>query len=45
MRWRLQVREDGTHEIMATRKALLEATQAGLDLVMISDKADPPICK
>lgn len=30
---------------MSTKDALKMADEAGLDLVMISDKADPPVCK
>ena len=30
---------------MATSEALKQAEEAGLDLVEISPKADPPVCK
>ena len=31
--------------IVETREALRMAEEKGLDLVMISDKADPPVCR
>ncbi|MCR9174259.1 MAG: translation initiation factor IF-3 [bacterium] len=39
------VREGQEPEIMDTRDALREAEAEGLDLVEISPKADPPVCK
>jgi translation initiation factor IF-3 len=37
--------EDGDAGVVATRDALKQAEDAGLDLVEISAKTDPPICK
>ena len=37
--------EDGDAGVMSTRDALKMAEDAGLDLVEISAKTDPPICK
>jgi translation initiation factor IF-3 len=31
--------------VLATREALYRARQAGLDLVVISDKVSPPVCR
>ena len=39
------VREGQEPQIMNTQEALREAEAAGLDLVEISPKADPPVCK
>ncbi len=39
------VREGQEPQIMDTRDALREAEAEGLDLVEISPKADPPVCK
>ncbi len=39
------VREGKEPIIMATTEALKQAEEAGLDLVEISPKADPPVCK
>lgn len=38
------VTEDGS-EVLPTTKALERAERAGLDLVLINDKAEPPVCK
>lgn len=32
-------------QVMTTRDALAKAEEDGLDLVMITDKADPPVCR
>lgn len=32
-------------QVMSTRDALAKADEEGLDLVMITDKADPPVCR
>lgn len=37
--------EDGDAGVVSTRDALKQAEDAGLDLVEISSKTDPPICK
>ncbi|MGB0391748.1 MAG: translation initiation factor IF-3 [Salibacteraceae bacterium] len=37
--------EDGDAGVVSTRDALKQAEDAGLDLVEISAKTDPPICK
>lgn len=39
------VREGQEPEVMATSKAIEIANEEGLDLVEISPKADPPVCK
>lgn len=38
------VTEDGS-DVLPTNKALEQAQKAGLDLVLINEKADPPVCK
>lgn len=37
--------EDGTLGVMSTRQALLEAQDQGLDLVLITTTASPPVCR
>ena len=39
------VREGQEPEVMSTAKAMKLADEEGLDLVEISPKADPPVCK
>lgn len=36
---------DGEPQVLSTSDALKIAREDGLDLVMISEKADPPVCK
>lgn len=36
---------DGEPQVLSTTDALKIAREEGLDLVMISEKADPPVCK
>jgi translation initiation factor IF-3 len=38
------VDEDGS-KVLSTYDAIKKAEQAGLDLILINEKADPPICK
>jgi translation initiation factor IF-3 len=37
--------EEGSLGVMPTRQAILEAQGQGLDLIMINDKATPPVCR
>ena len=37
--------EDGTHEVMLRSAADSLASRQGLDLVMVADKANPPVVK
>ena len=37
--------EDGSSEILSTRDALRLAENEDLDLIVISDKANPPVCR
>ncbi len=39
------IKEDGTQEVIDTRKALQMAKNAGLDLVEVSPNAKPPVCR
>ena len=39
------IKEDGTQEVIDTRKALQMAKNAGLDLVEASPNAKPPVCR
>ena len=39
------IKEDGTQEVLDTRKALQMAKNAGLDLVEVSPNAKPPVCR
>ncbi|GAB5539563.1 MAG: translation initiation factor IF-3 [Salibacteraceae bacterium] len=39
------VQEGGEPKVMTTQSAIAKAKEAGLDLVLISEKADPPIAK
>ena len=39
------IKDDGTQEIIDTRKALQMAKNAGLDLVEVSPNAKPPVCR
>ncbi len=39
------MQEGGEPKIMITQAAIAKAKEAGLDLVLISEKADPPIAK
>lgn len=36
---------DGESKIMSKRDAIYEARNQGLDLVLIAERADPPVCK
>ena len=38
-------RDDGTSEILNTRDALSEAYAQNQDLLIVSDKSNPPVCK
>jgi translation initiation factor IF-3 len=38
-------REDGSSEIINTSDALKEAYEINMDLLVVSDKSDPPVCK
>lgn len=42
---RVRIVGDGEPQVLATSEALRIAQDEGLDLVMISEKADPPVCK
>lgn len=42
---KVRVVGDGEPQVMTTEQALKEAQSEGLDLVMISEKADPPVVK
>lgn len=43
---RVRVIQDGVEpQVLETRAALARAQEAGLDLVMITDKADPPVVR
>lgn len=37
--------DDGSSEILPTRQALHMAEDQGMDLVVVTDKATPPVCK
>ena len=36
---------DGNSQILSIKDALREAKELDLDLVLIAEKADPPVCK
>lgn len=42
---RVRIVGEGEPQVLATSEALRIAQDEGLDLVMISEKADPPVCK
>lgn len=41
----MRVVGDGEPQVLSTNEALKQARESGLDLVMISEKADPPVVK
>ncbi len=42
---RVRLISDGTNEVVPTEFALKQADEAGLDLVIVSDKSDPPVVR